>query len=433
MKHLIFQLDQANTAQESKQGLKINKIVSSISPLNFIRLLKDVDTKVNPRIAAVNKITKSISETLDSNPTLFWFKSKGILLATKNCETLSNNRIKITLDDTDYEGIMDGGHNMFAIAAFIVQKLYAVTFKKWSECKEFWKLNFDDIIVKFEKRSAEFNFSIPIEIIYPNGKNGSEDQFYNYISEICSARNNNVQLSETAKGNQVGNYEFLKEYLKKYNIIWKTGDIGNIEASEVIGLATLPLMFLKVKGKLPNGISNLSRISIYSQKGRCIDFYNEIISHSDVSSESKGKNVLNHKGVESALALCEDILKFFDLIYYHFPVLYNNNSGKFGGISAVNRNKKNKIKSHFGTLKDVSEYNYPPAFIYPLVYGLVNLMEYDEKTKTVRWRINPLTIDLKKLDFKQYINMFKVVYNDPQKIGKGDVFYGEADTIFSKL
>ena len=83
---------------------------------------------------SINKITKSIHETLDTSPELFWFKSKGILISTETCEELDRNRVKISLNNLDYEGIMDGGHNTFAIATFLIEKLFDKRLKDWNEC-----------------------------------------------------------------------------------------------------------------------------------------------------------------------------------------------------------------------------------------------------------------------------------------------------------
>jgi hypothetical protein len=238
MATIIIKLEHSNLLQHSREGVKIQKIVSSISPLTFIKLLFKADTKVNPRTATVNPITKSIYETLDKSPELFWYKTKGILLSTEECEILDRGRVRISLDNADYEGIMDGGHNTFAIARFIIDKLYGISFKTWDECKKFWDENYDNVLERFEQVKEQFKFSIPIEILSPSDEIGALDEFYDYISEICSARNNNVQLRETAKGNQVGYYEYLKDKLYDYKIIWKTGSIGKIKAEDVISLAT---------------------------------------------------------------------------------------------------------------------------------------------------------------------------------------------------
>lgn len=433
MKDLILKLNHPNSLQKSTEGLKINKFISSISSFNFIKLLNQADNKVNPRIASINKITKSIHETLDKSPELFWYKSKGLLLATESCELLDRNRIKLSFNNLDYEGIMDGGHNTFAIAIFIIEKLFDKKLKKWDECKEFWDKNYDELIKRFKERESEFNFSIPIEVITPNDEDGSLEQFYDFISEICSARNNNVQLKETAKGNQVGYYDYLKEILDNdFDIIWKTGDSGKIKSEDVISLASLGLIFLKNNGKLPKDLKSLNKISIYSQKSKCVDFFNNVLSHNQISTEEKGKFILQDPAVKSALSLTKDILSFFDRMYVDFPSLYHKATpGKFGRITAVNNKKKGRVP--FYTTTDMADYQYSFGFFYPIVAGLTNLMGYDERNNEVFWRVNPKNLDLQTLELNQYVNIIKLVNFDPQKIGKGDVFYKEAETVFERV
>lgn len=433
MKDIILKLEHSNSLHASLQGCKIQKIISSISPSSFVKLLHVADNKVNPRIATINKITKSIHETLDVSPELFWFKSKGILISTESVEILDRNRIKISLSNLDYEGIMDGGHNTFAIATYIVEKLFGRKLKTWDETKEFWNNNYEEILKSFEDSKDLFNFSIPVEIITPNSEDGAVEEFYDYISEICSARNNNVQLKETAKGNQVGYYDYLKENLdEKYSIIWKTGDIGVIKSEDVISLSSLGLIFLKENNLLPNDVKSLNKISVYSQKGKCVDFFNEVLSHSDISSEEKGKYILTSKRVKSVLDLTDDILHFFDRMFIEFPNLYHKAApGKFGRISSVDHKKKGKAP--FGTTSKQCDYQYSFGFFYPLICGLTSLMKYDERNDEVYWKINPKNLDLTSLDLSQYVELIKIVNFDPQKIGKGVVFYNESESIFDKI
>jgi hypothetical protein len=433
MKELILKLDHSNLPQTSSEDVKIQKFVSSISPLYFIKLLKYADNKVNPRIATVNKITKSIHETLETSPELFWLKSKGLLIATEKCQLLDRNRVKLTLENVDYEGIMDGGHNTFAIAIYLVEKLFDKRLKNWTECKEFWDQNYQDIELKFIDSKEDFKFSIPIEIITPTDDEGSINDFYDYISEICSARNNNVQLKETAKGNQVGFYDYLKQTLDdEFDIIWKTGGKGKIKSEDVISLASLSLIFLKDSNLLPAETKSLNKISLYSQKSKCIDFFNEVIGNKDISDEINGKYILKKRFVESALSLTKDILVFFDRLYFEFPSLYHKAApGKFGRINAVDNTKKSKAP--FYSIDRLCDYRYSYGFFYPLISGLTQLMEYDEIEEVVRWRINPRNLDLTTLDLTQYVELIRMVNFDPQKIGKGVAFYNESESIFSKI
>lgn len=433
MNSVILKLEHSNVPLTSKEGKKINKIISSISPATLIRLVKFADNKINPRTASVNAITTSIYETLDKSPELFWYKTKGILIATKECQLLDRNRIKLSFDQPAYEGIMDGGHNTFAIARFIIDKLYGVKFKKWDECKNYWNKNFDDIINRFKEVENEprFQFSIPVEILYPNDSIGSLEDYYDAIAEICSARNNNIQLKETAKGNQVGCYDYLKEHLSTYSIIWKTGDVGSIKSEDVIAMADIPLYFLQVEGLLPEeGIRKFNRVNLYSQKGQCISFFNEIIKNPKFSIEEKGKFILKSKLIKSALKMTEDIMKLFDQLYVSFPALYNKNNGSFGRIVEV-KNKKSKVR--FKTINKDCDYTYPDGYIYPLISGIIKFMVYDDATNTVQWKINPSSKEFKveDLNIMKYTGWIKQLDYNPQKVGKTNLMYLEADEVFN--
>jgi len=60
-------------------------------------------------------------------------------------------------------------------------------------------------------------------------------------------------------------------------------------------------------------------------------------------------------------------------------------------------------------------------------------MKYDDRNDEVYWKINPKNLDLKTLDLSQYVELIKIVNFDPQKIGKGVVFYNESESIFDKI
>lgn len=428
---IILKLEHTNVPQTSREDVKINKIVSSISPATLIRLVKNANNRINPRTATANPITKAIYETLDKSPELFWYKTKGILIATENCELLDRNRVRITFNKPSYEGIMDGGHNTFAIARFIVDKLFGVTFKKWDECKAYWDEHYDEIVAKFHEvqHTPQFRFSIPVEIVYPCDNEVAREEYYASIAEICSARNNNIQLRETAKGNQVGCYDYLKERLSSHPIIWKTGETGRIRAEDVIAMANLPLYFLQENGLLPEGVKKFNRVNLYASKGQCVTFFNEVISHPSISVEEHGKYIITSPLIKSALDMTEDLMKFFDLLYVNFPDMYNSHQGSFGRITAV----KNGVKSKalFGTISESIDYTYPDGYIYPLLGGVVGLMKYDEVTDTLKWVVNPTSekFDLKSLPLVKYVGWLKKDL-DPQRNGKNQLMYMEAEEAF---
>ena len=78
------------------------------------------------------------------------------------------------------------------------------------------------------------------------------------------------------------------------------------------------------------------------------------------------------------------------------------------------------------------DWTYPDGFIYPLVSGLIQLMQYDESTNTIGWKVNPLgdNFNLEALPLSLYVKSIKEMGYDPQKVGKKDLFYDLADMAF---
>jgi hypothetical protein len=107
-----------------------------------------------------------------------------------------------------------------------------------------------------------------------------------------------------AKGNQSGFYDYLKGVLgSDFEIIWRSGEQGKIRSEDIISMASIPLLFLAKNGLLPDYIKPINKISIYSQKGKCVDFFNEIMEHPNLSSVDKGRYNLTSEVVKSALEM----------------------------------------------------------------------------------------------------------------------------------
>ncbi len=435
-KALIVKLEHGNSVQKSNEGVKIERISSSISPYHFIRLVSVADNKINPRAARENGITVDIRETLESSPNLFWLMSKGILIATESCKILDRGRISLTTDGVR-EGIMDGGHNTLAIAQYLIARLFPDTklLKTWADCKEFWTKNEKEIIKRFNEAGGNdaFPFSVPVEIIFPSNVDGGLDEYYQIISQICTARNTNVQLKQATQDNQVGIYEILKNHLScAGKVIWKSGQSGEIKVEDIVSMAVIPLIYLQETGMLPEdrSIRTFNAISVYSQKSKCVDFYGDVLKHPQISTKVEDKYVLNNSLVSSALEMVDDIIKAYDKMYLSFPDIYNSNAGKFGRISAVEQKRKYTVP--FRSYKATSEYGYPAAFFLPLLCGIRKLMCVDDETKTVRWKLNPSTetFDFRALNCSKYIEMIKFLDYNPLKVGKASMMYLEGLDIF---
>lgn len=432
--YTYIKLESGNTPQLSREGLKLCRISSSISPFTFIKLFAAADNKINPRVAKENQITQDIRATLATEPEIFWLKSKGIVVATQNCKLSDRNRVGITLsEDIDREGIMDGGHNTLAVAQFLLVNLFPENklIKDWAGMKEFWAENTDEIVERFNKNveSGMFNFSIPIEIIFPSDDEGAFEEYLEFINSICDGRNANVQLRDSAKDNQVGIYDGFKDLIAcKKDVIWKTGMPGKIKVENVVSIASLLFISLQEKSLLPPSISTLNPVSIYSGSGKCVDFFGEVIRHQDVSVKDGDKYVITNPRVKSAMSMIDDLLKFYDKMYLNFPAIYQRTPGKFGGIKAV---EMKSSKCPFGYFEEVIDYKYPNGFFIPLFCGVRELITYNETTDTISWIINPATINFDDLDCETYVEMIKFLNFNPQSVGKAAMMYKNGVNTFN--
>lgn len=434
---------------KSLEGIGIQKIIMPISPLGFINLMHYADSKVNPRKAKINPIVKAIEETLQYSPELYFFCSKGILLSSIYVDILERNRVRLSFSEEDIEGIMDGGHNAFALGRFISNVITGVNLKTWDECVKYYRDNDNFATMKagFENNIGQLSFSIPIEIIAPVDKDeASIEYFSNHILEICSARNANVSLTDATKSNKEGLYEDLKRSLKgnyRENIAWRSGEPGTIKCDDIVALACLPLIKLHecdyFEGN-PN-IGNLNRVALYSQKSHCIKYFRNLMKDKSVSEQQSGKYDLTDSAIRSGFELVDDIVRFFDKLYYHFPLIYNHNSGSFGRITGVvqTENKNggyiSKFTGPFNTYSKKSIYNYAHGFFYPIVSALTTLMAFE--SGRLKWKLNPLDINLEdekvKDNFAFYIDVVKQVQYDPQKVGKSNLSYKIADIVLKNI
>lgn len=432
--NLIIKFDHV----DKREIYEINSLHGTIPASSIIPLIDNADLTANPREAKLGKVTSDIAESLKDSPELFHFKTKGLLISCGSCTALERKRFKLTLDDPDFEGILDGGHNLLSIACHILEvALEKSVFnssmrgkRRWDEIKPVWEGNRDKIdIIK-----NEMDFLIPVEILYPKEGAQGLNSFENSILEIAQARNNNAELTMETKANKKGLYDAIKESLDPNicdQIEWKTNDGGRIRARDIIALALIPLS--RIPEVLP-GLTEFRPVSLYRNKGACIANFDKLMTSDKVTTKLKGDiRQLNHKGVESALSLLNDMPRLVDYITKEMPEVYNAVSPGFGRITAVKMYDENKIGANPSkylskppkTKYYQSEliYDVPEGFIYPVLWGLGELMEY--KDEEVVWREDPFTF----LD-KNFVNIMKVYQGiislssfDPQSVAKVSASY----------
>ena len=428
---VIIRFDEVST----RDKYSLRRIEGTATAQSLIRLIDVADLKANPREAKVGEVTEEIEDTLQNTPKLFHFKSKGLLLAAGSCEPRDRKRFELLFQDEDFEGILDGGHNLLAIALFILRlalgedraKLVLRTIKRWEQVPPVWKAHRNQI----EEIKTELDFLTAVEVIYPQEGPVGRDEFEDAVLDVARARNNNAELTEETKANKAGFYEAIRDSLDEKlvgEIEWKTNDGGRIKVRDLVALSWIPLS--KIGDRLP-GIKEFSPVAMYRNKGACVSAYNKLMESDEVSRKAKGDiRELTHVGVKSALKLMRDIPSLFDLIYTEFPEAYNQASPGFGKISSVRKWDPAKKESkdskylpsppHTKFYHTECVYDFPDGFIMPVAWALNSLMDY--RGERVEWKKghDPAKFLKKNLPktLQVYHGMIHMGGYDPQKVGK---------------
>lgn len=88
--------------------------------------------------------------------------------------------------------------------------------------------------------------------------------------------------------------------------------------------------FNLLAGKQLHGDAGIpSKIAVYAQKGKCVTFYEKVLSDSSVSRKEGNEYVLFNETIMSALDMTMDIIRFWDKLYMMFQEIYNKAGGRF--------------------------------------------------------------------------------------------------------
>lgn len=432
----------------------VTKIVGLVEARYFVAIIDSLNLEANPRSSKTGNVTDAIQETIANSPELFPFMSKGILLASSSYEKLERNRIKITPDNLQIEGILDGGHNTLAIGLYILGQALEYhgesinkSTKNWDTFKELWLKSRDKVkaylnaIQKGEIKN-KLNFFVPVELLVPSNMNDEECvySFINNLLEICEARNNNAELQLTAKVNQKGYFDDLQKMMEDHNpliakrIEWKTNEGGEIKVQDVVALSWVALNLIEpVRDEnLERKIKPVAPNKLYSAKGACLKQFEKLMSSPDVTgtAEDGYHSVLLNDEVRSAFEVAVEFPDLYDYIYENFPKQYNANGGKFLAINAckdLNKNRKTKVTPYKGKKIDILS---PDGYITPLFYGLQALLGKKEVNgkKQIYWTQPPMSFlqDNFPRIVKDYMGNLELCNYDPQKVGKAIKVYDDA-------
>lgn len=443
------------------------RVIGTVPMKYLIPLFREGLLDPNPRSARVNRVTSDITRSLERTPEYFPNKSKGILIGTASYEALQRNRYRVTFDDKNIEGILDGGHNMLAIGLYMLrdfmeeQDLKRV--KSWDDLLGIWP-DFEADLLSYKDG---FEILVPVELLLPAADDEETiEAFQSALLDICSARNNNAQLPQEAAANKKGYYDEIKEQVPKELAVrvewrpntWEDEDEKRpVKVRDLVALSWIPLNLLNQNEALPFDIS-VSPQNIYRNKGECSKMFDVLMGDENVTEKDRNaRHRLIHSGIKSAFKILGDLPELYDLIYEEFPDAYNTHNKRFRANAIVKIYDPEERKARRAAGKDVSGYtatrpltpffrrpvetqnnskpcSYPDGLIMPLVYGLQGLMEVADGK--VRWAIkDPIKFVQKRLPkiAGSYQLVLEMAKWDPQKIAKNQASHEFAVQQFRSL
>lgn len=387
--------------------LSVRRVIGTVKMKYLLPLFHDTALDPNPRSARRNRVTTDVIKSLDSAPEMFANKSKGILLGTSNYEALQRNRYRIGFQDPQIEGILDGGHNMLAFGLYMLRDVMDERqlnrVKSWDDLMEVWP----DHKEALEAKTDEFNILVPVEMLIPARDDADTIEAFNSaLVDICSARNNNVQLPNEAAANKKGFFDELKKQVPEevaHRTEWRPNtwededESRPVKPRDLVALAWIPLNLLSHKGELPREY-RVSPQNIYRNKGECQKLFESMMADTTVTEKADAaRHVLIHAGVRSAFRIAGDLPELYDQIYEEFPDAYNVDNKRFRSNPIVKQYDPDSRAAAMLAGKDVSGFtatppvtpfmrrevgarggskpcSYPEGLIVPLVYGLQGLM-----------------------------------------------------------
>jgi hypothetical protein len=419
----------------------VNRILGLVPISELIGIFQYLDLFANPRDAKKSTITEAIQKTLTDEAQIFPLKSKGLLISGAKFAEKSNGRVTLRFEDLTRQGIIDGGHNSFAIGQFILNKAlefsseaYRSKAKNWTDFKkEFIKFkNQIDTYAVSERGVRELSTLITIEILVPASEKPEDLQQFDFaLEKIQSARNNNAQVSLSAIMNNEGLYSSLRKNLPKEldsRVAWRTNDGNLLKPEDIVSLSWIPLNALLLKMKLDNEyfldsngkkIQPLNPPQIYSSKNSCVKQYKKFSE-----GISFGNSTIEIEMLDSLNRMSGEMPEIFDLLYKDLPFEFDRfSTKKFRSIEYVKAKNSSSTQKKTPFYGYSTEYAFPEAYIYPLIYSLHKLIRVG---KTLEWVEDPRKFLKKNLaqilsDYNDaYLKQLKY---EPQQVGKKKDIY----------
>lgn len=422
-----------------------SRIVGLVRLKHFFNIIELENLQANPRESKKSDITLEIQESLEDNPEIFPILSKGVLIASVNAVELDrDHRYKLTFENREIEGILDGGHNTLAIGRYILSQVLTTPAEKRElrEAKDFQ--SYKKLYRKYWQEQQDFfndsanleiaEILIPVELLIPHSTSDFVmSDFIEVIPMVQEARNKNAQLTSKTWANHEGLFEELKKYVDTelaLKIEWKANAGGSIDVGNLLALAWIPLtvlltetdeVFKSEDGKI---VKVLAPIQTYSSKASVLNRYVDLLKSPQVGEldSERNKYVLKHEGVKSALKIVGDLPKLYEAVYEALPEIYNQ-VGKWDSLDAVSAEMEKSKGAVMKFSGNQTKMYVPEGLIAPFIYAFRALLKFEGGK--VEWITDPFEF------LKEHGKRFGQVYydllfdkgGDPQKVGKSNMSY----------
>lgn len=317
------------------------------------------------------RVPKEIKDSLQDDPSSFYFKNRGILLVSD--KVLFDNKTNIvTLEFTNREmnGIADGGHTYRVI-------------KKHIEPLS-------------QKEKDEIGAFVSIELL--EGFDTRED-----VVPVIEARNKSTPVQEQSIQELLGSYNKIKETLKDKpysdRIFYKQyeepvdGKQKDVDIKEILSY----LYCFDVE----TFDDKTHPTKAYSSRAAVIEHF--------IKKENKER-------LEKYIPLLPEILELRDVVYERMPQVYNKSKGRFGNLKGVDKIEKGS-KEELVFIGKESEYRIPQGFIYPVLASLRNLVRCENGKCS--WKTDPFKFLEETED--QLVNLIggqASMHKNPNALGK---------------
>jgi len=307
-------------------------------------------------------VFNAIVDTLKNEPGEMIFRNLGITILSPEIEFDNKNGIvTVVFTDKAKHGIANGGHTFSAIRE----------------------------VLSTEQVDAE----VKVECIV--GDLGTDERV-----SIVDGRNRSRAAQTHSLENLRDSYKSIEKVLTssyyRDRIAYSEYEVGQDDRRKDISIREI-LSYIYC---LDSHDRNNHPVQAYSSKGAVVDYYAD-----------KERRVR----LERASNLLPDILRLRDTIYRDLPEAYNKIGGKFGALETMGVSKyttPHPLKFE----EDVSEYNYPDGFIYPV---LAAFRKYIDHRGDWKWAKDPFEIwQEKKADAASAIKDAVGFSGNANKMGK---------------